>query len=279
MSSSSNIKIGIIGGSGLNKSVFFKLEREETVETPFGSPSDALQHGEIAGVPCIILLRHGRQHTLSPTNVPHRANIYALWKAGVTHLLAATACGSLREHMAPGSFVTIHSFIDRTTKRHQTFYDGTSDEFKGICHLPMTKPFCGRTRAVLARACEQKGVTVHPEGVMVTIEGPRFSSVPESHMFRAWGGDVINMTTVPEVVLAGELGLCYASIAMVTDYDCWRGDGEEVDVAKVLAAMQQNSANAVEVLRTAVELIAQEDWTTTWKERTALARGSVMLPH
>jgi len=279
MSAVSNIKIGIIGGSGLNKSVFFKLEKEETVTTPFGSPSDSLQHGEISGVPCVILLRHGRQHTIPPTHVPHRANLYALRRAGCTHVLAATACGSLRERMAPGHFVAIHSFIDRTTQRVQTFYDGSCDEFKGICHLPMTKPFCGRTRSILATACEKAGVTVHKEGVMVTIEGPRFSSVAESKMFQAWGGDVINMTTCPEVVLAGELGLCYASVAMVTDYDCWRGDGEEVDVSRVLAAMRRNAENAVQVLRSAVELISAQDWSRTVGERRRAAANSVMLPH
>jgi len=272
------IKVGIIGGSGLNKASFFTLEKKEKVSTPFGEPSDALQHGTISGVPCILLPRHGAGHHLMPGNVPYRANLWALREAGCTHVVAATACGSLREAIAPGHFVTIDQFIDRTTKRAQTFYDGSASAPPGILHLPMAEPFCPVTRRLMREACEGEGVTVHSTGTMVTIEGPRFSSVAESKMFRILGGDVINMTTVPEVVLAGELGLCYASLAMATDYDCWRCDGEAVDVAKVLECMRSNADNAVKVIKSTVERIAKEDWSTIVPERRKSVLCNVMLP-
>ncbi|KAF2350587.1 Methylthioadenosine phosphorylase (MTAP) [Trinorchestia longiramus] len=257
-----SVKIGIIGGTGLNKPDLFTPDRaDEEVVTPFGEPSDRLQHGTIAGVSCVLLPRHGRGHTIHPSRVNYRANLWALKEAGCTHVLAATACGSLREHIKPGDFVTLNSFIDRTYKREVTFHDGSGDGLPGILHLPMNEPFCPHTRALLEQACQASGVTCHKQGVMVTIEGPRFSTVAESNMFRVLGGDVINMTTVPEVILARELGLCYAAVAMATDYDCWRESTEPVSVEVVMATMRNNAEKAVAVLKAAVELIAHHDWT------------------
>lgn len=273
-----SVKVGILGGSGLNKASLFRLEKEEIVNTPFGAPSDALQHGTIAGVPCILLPRHGKDHSLQPTLVNYRANLWALREAGCTHVLAATACGSLQEDIEPGHFVAIDSFIDRTTKRASTFHDGTSTGLPGILHLPMDEPFCPRSRQLLVKACSRHNIKCHDGGVMVCIEGPRFSSVAESKMFRMLGGQVINMTTVPEVVLARELGLCYASLAMATDYDCWRQTGEAVTVEKVLKTMKSNADNAMAVLKTTVELIAQEDWSETIPQLKKSVAMNLMLP-
>ncbi|MCL4152759.1 UNVERIFIED_CONTAM: hypothetical protein GTU68_036856, partial [Idotea baltica] len=181
--------------------------------------------------------RHGRNHSIFPSAVNYRANLLALKNLGCSHVIVSTACGSLREEIAPGNFVVIDQFIDRTTKRDSTFYDGSCDDFKGILHIPMDNPFCSKTRQIIIDSAESLGNPVHSKGTMITIEGPRFSSKAESKMFRLWGADVINMTTVPEVILARELGLCYAAIAMATDYDCWR-EGEHVNVERVLATMK-----------------------------------------
>ncbi|XP_042572220.1 S-methyl-5'-thioadenosine phosphorylase [Cyprinus carpio] len=228
MASNSHVKIGIIGGSGLDDPDILEGRTERYVVTPFGKPSDALILGKIKNVDCVLLARHGRQHTIMPTNVNYQANIWALKEEGCTHLLVTTACGSLREDIQPGDIVLIDQFIDRTTKRVQTFYDGQPTSHPGVCHIPMAEPFCNRTREVLMEVAQGLGVKCHTRGTMVTIEGPRFSSRAESLMFRQWGADVINMTTVPEVVLAKEAGLCYASIAMATDYDCWKEHEEAV---------------------------------------------------
>ena len=161
--------------------------------------------------------------------INYRACIWALKEEGCTHVLVTTACGSLQEHIHPGDVVIIDQFIDRTHKREQSFYGGDSGiGLPGICHMPMDLPFCERTRQILIQACKQEGIPCHERGVTVTIQGPRFSSKAESALFRSWGADLVNMTTVPEVCLAKEAGLCYASIALPTDYDCWREAGEPV---------------------------------------------------
>lgn len=161
---------------------------------------------------------------MSPTAVNYRANIYALKEEGCTHLIATTACGSLQEHIHPGEVVLIDQFIDRTTQRSKTLFDGTPGAPSGICHMQMGEPFCKHTRSVIARAAQSLNIKCHTEGTVVTIEGPRFSSKAESMLYRSWGCDVVNMTTIPEVTLAKEAGLCYASIALPTDYDSWRGE-------------------------------------------------------
>ncbi len=159
-----------------------------------------------------------------PSLVNYRANIWALRLQGCTHVLATTACGSLREEIEPGHIVILDQFIDRTHKRKATFYDGKEGSPKGICHIQMDHPFCERTRDILIRCAKEVGLTCHDKGTTVTIEGPRFSSKAESNLFRSWSCDVVNMTTVPEVCLAKEAGLCYASIGLPTDYDCWKDE-------------------------------------------------------
>jgi len=179
------------------------------------------------------VIRHGKKHSLMPTAVNYRANIYALKQEGCSHVIATTACGSLQEKFHPGDFAILDQFIDRTTKRPSTFYDGAATSPSGVCHIPMASPFCEHTRQLLLTVARDIGVSVHDHATMVTIEGPRFSSRAESLTFRSWGGDLVNMTTTPEVILAKEAGLSYASIAMVTDYDCWRDSTEDhVSTAK-----------------------------------------------
>ena len=163
-----------------------------------------------------------------PSDVNYRANVWALKEEGCTHIVVTTACGSLQERMVPGDIVILDQFIDRTHKRQATFYDGKPGSPPGICHLQMDRPFCEKTRQVLIKSCQELGYKFHNKGVMITIEGPRFSSKAESVMFQSWGADLINMTTVPEVCLAKEAGVCYAAIGLPTDYDCWKDTGEAV---------------------------------------------------
>ncbi|TFK10363.1 lamin-B receptor [Platysternon megacephalum] len=257
------VKIGIIGGTGLDDPDILEGRTEKYVDTPYGKPSDALILGKIKNVDCVLLARHGRHHTIMPTNVNFRANIWALKEEGCTHILVTTACGSLREEIQPGDVVMIDQFIDRTIKRHNTFYDGCYSNLPGVCHIPMAEPFCTKTREVLMEIAKKHGIKCHSKGTMITIEGPRFSSRAESLMFRNWGADVINMTTVPEVVLAREAGICYASIAMATDYDCWKEHEEAVSVDKVLKTLKENANKATSILLTAIPQIGSMDWTET----------------
>ncbi|XP_059099168.1 S-methyl-5'-thioadenosine phosphorylase-like [Tigriopus californicus] len=270
-------KIGIIGGSG-----FYDLEelteaQEVTVETEFGIPSDNLVTGKIDGVDCVVLARHGKGHKINPSEVNYRANIRAMEKLGVTHILASTACGSLRENYKPGDFVILDSFIDRTTKRAQTFHDQASGpNFGRVCHIPMSPAFCDASREIVVATGKKLGLTIHESGTMVTIEGPRFSSKAESLMFQQWGGHVINMTTVPEVVLAAEAGLSYVSVAMVTDYDCWRPHSEAVSVEAVMVVLKENVHNVKKLFMETVKNMGAADWNEVIQKNKAKAKGGVM---
>jgi 5'-methylthioadenosine phosphorylase len=180
---------------------------------------DALIIGKISGVDCVLLARHGRKHDVSPTNINYRANIWALKEAGCTHILASTACGSLKEEIKPGNLVILDSFIDCTTKRELTFFDGKTPGCPpGICHIPMDSAYDEETRKALIETAKELGIVCHPSGTSVCIEGPRFSTRAESNVYRSWGAATVNMTTVPEAQLAKEAGLLYASVAMATDY-------------------------------------------------------------
>ncbi|XP_062851521.1 S-methyl-5'-thioadenosine phosphorylase [Trichomycterus rosablanca] len=278
MADKPQIKIGIIGGSGLDDPDILEGRTERFVDTPFGKPSDALILGRIRDVDCVLLARHGRKHSIMPSNVNYRANIWALKEEGCTHIIVTTACGSLREEIKPGDIVIIDQFIDRTTKRAQTFFDGGCESPAGVCHIPMAEPFCSKTRQVLTQAVKSLGVAFHPRGTMVCVDGPRFSSRAESLMFRQWGADVINMTTVPEVVLAKELGLCYAAMALATDYDCWKEHEEPVSVDNVLKTMKENANKASSILLTTIPLINQHNWDQTITQHKGMALSSVMLP-
>ena len=247
-----NIKIGIIGGSGMEDPAFIADYSSKSINTPYGNPSSELIVGTITDVPVVIISRHGPGHAINPTNVNYRANISALKEEGCTHILAVTACGSLRERIEPGHFVFPDQFIDRTTKRISTFFDGSD-----VQHVSMGSPFSSQLRACLVASCNELGFACHDGGTVVTIEGPRFSTKAESVMFRSWGCDVINMSTVPEICLARELKLEYQSIAMSTDYDCWHESEEEVTMEMIYAVMAKNVDNVKKLLEHAIPLIKQ----------------------
>lgn len=237
-----NIKIGIIGGSGLDDPKILEDFKEVEIDTPYGKPSSALTTGKIAGVDVVILARHGKGHTIAPTKVPFRANIWALKEIGCTHILATTACGSLREEIKPRHLVFPDQFIDFTKLRTLTFFEDK------VVHTSMADPFCENLRKKLIEAAEELNLEHHKQGTLITIEGPRFSTRAESLMLQKLGADVINMSTVPEVTLARELGLNYASIAMSTDYDCWKAGEEPVTFEMVLKVMEHNAANVKKLL-------------------------------
>ena len=232
---------------------FISDSNSKDVSTPYGDPSSQLILGSIADVPVVILSRHGPGHSINPTNVNYRANISALKEEGCTHILAATACGSLRERIAPGHFVFPDQFIDRTTKRITTFFDGSD-----VRHVSMGEPFSSGMRSCLVEACKSLGFEHHNGGTVVTIEGPRFSTKAESMMFRSWGCDIINMSTVPEIVLARELDLQYQSMAMSTDYDCWHESEEEVTMEMIYAVMEKNVNNVKKLIEQVIPLISKQ---------------------
>lgn len=244
--------IGIIGGSGLDDPDILKDPKTIDVDTPYGKPSSNLTAGRIDGTDVIILGRHGKQHQYSPTEVNNRANIYALKEAGVTHILATTACGSLREKIERGHFVIIDQFIDFTRFRKNTFHDSFEN---GAEHTPMAEPFDAGLRSILFKTSVELGYPTHDGGTVVTIEGPRFSTKAESHMFRAWGADIINMSIAPEAMLANEAGIPYAAVAMSTDYDCWKEDEEPVSWDDILAVFNKNADKVKTLLTTVIPKI------------------------
>ena len=232
--------IGVIGGSGLYE--IDGLEGAEWVEvdSPWGTPSDAILIGVLSGVKMAFLPRHGRGHVHSPTTVPYRANIDALKRLGVTDIISVSACGSFREEMAPGDFVIVDQFIDRTIGRDKSFF-GTGM----VAHVSVAHPTCPRLGAACLQAAQAEGIKVHDGGTYLAMEGPQFSSLAESKMYReSWGCDVIGMTNMPEAKLAREAELCYASVAMITDYDSWHPDHGEVDVSDIIKTLTGNSAKA-----------------------------------
>jgi 5'-methylthioadenosine phosphorylase len=247
------VKIGIIGGSGIDNPEIMQDSKRIKVHTPYGSTSDLVTIGKVQGVEVVIIPRHGDSHRIYPSNVNFRANIYAMKEQGVTHIIAPTACGSLREEIKPGHLVFIDQFVDRTTSRKQTFYEGVE-----VCHISMAEPFCIQLRDLLIETSKELKYDHHEKGTMVTIEGPRFSTRAESNLFRSWNCDVINMTSVPESVLAREVGICYQPIAMSTDYDCWHQGEEKVTIDMILETMKNNSEKVKQLLINVIPKI--KDW-------------------
>lgn len=239
------VKVGIIGGSGLDDPGIVYGPGEKIVTTPYGSPSSPLTCGTINGVDVVILGRHGKDHTLTPSQVNNRANISALKEQGVSAIISTTACGSLREDIKRGDLVILDQFIDFTRLRKNTFHDSFEN---GVVHTSMADPFDKNLRKMLYEAAINQGIRVHESGTVVTIEGPRFSTRAESRMFRLWGGDVINMSIAPEAALASEAGIPYASIAMSTDYDCWKEDEKPVSWNEILEVFNANARRVKELL-------------------------------
>jgi len=240
------IEIGIIGGTGLYDPKLLTNTKEVRIRTPYGMPSDSITVGELRGRQVAFLARHSKKHTIRPTDVNSRANIFALKKLGVERIVAPSTVGSLRDEFKPGDLVLIDQFIDRTTRREESFYTG-----KKVCHISVAEPMCPQLREALKKAAQLSSIKVHETGTYVCIEGPRFSTKAESKMFRSWGADVVGMTLVPECVLAREAEMCYATIAAVTDYDVWKE--EPVSVEKVVKTMK---ANVEKVKRLIVEAVA-----------------------
>ncbi len=253
-------KIAIIGGSGVYSIEDLKNVEEVSVETPFGPPSDKIILGDISGKRVAFLSRHGRGHIFPPHLVNYRANIYALKKLGVERIFAVNACGSLREDYAPGEIVILDQFIDRTKSRASTFFEGKNKEgeFKGACHISVADPFCPGLRKKLISAAEKLQILHKPTGTYICIEGPRFSTRAESKVFRGMGADVIGMTLVPEAVLAREMEMCYVSLALNTDYDCWKTDREPVSHHEVLEMVKENVSKAKKLLFSVILELQEE---------------------
>jgi 5'-methylthioadenosine phosphorylase len=246
------IRIGIIGGSGLENPEILQSSEEKHADTPYGAPSSSLLCGSLVGTEIVILSRHGWLHTIPPSEVNNRANIFALKEAGCTHIITTTACGSLREEIYRGDLVIPDQFIDFTRHRKSTFFE----EFEPgkMNHTPMADPFDRNLRNLIISAAKSIGLKIHEKGTLVTIEGPRFSTRAESKMFRILGADIINMSVAPEVILANELGIPYAAIAMSTDYDSWKEDEVPVSWEEVIDVFKRNVNN---VLRLMIEVIAR----------------------
>ncbi|MFA7653872.1 MAG: S-methyl-5'-thioadenosine phosphorylase [Candidatus Magasanikbacteria bacterium] len=245
------LKIGIIGGSGLDDPKILENSHDMEAKTPYGAPSSFLKCGTIKGVEVVLIARHGREHTIPPTQVNFRANIQALKEVGCTHILATTAVGSLREEIGRGHLVILDQFIDFTRHRFSTFYE--SFEPGQMKHTPMAEPFDKILRQIFIDGCKELNLTHHERGTVVTIEGPRFSTKAESKMFRAWGADVINMSIAPEASLANEAGIPYVAVAMSTDYDCWKEDEAPVSWEAVMEIFNKNAHNVTNLLIHAIE--------------------------
>ena len=250
------IHIGIIGGSGLDNPELFLNPKDEIVATRWGAPSSHLKLGQIAGIDVALLGRHGREHTIPPTQVNYRANIQALKDIGCTHILATTAVGSLREEICRGDLVIIDQFIDFTKQRKMTFHESFKPHEP--VHTPMADPFDSRLRGILKQVCIDQGLSFHQSGTVVTIEGPRFSTRAESRMFRSIGADIINMSISTEVALANEIGIPYAAIAMSTDYDCWKEDEMPVSWEAILEVFKSNADKVTKLLSAAIPIIAKQ---------------------
>jgi 5'-methylthioadenosine phosphorylase len=245
------IKLGIIGGSGLEKLDIFTDSRELSVDTPYGAPSSTFLNGMIGNCEIFILSRHGRQHTIPPSQVNNRANMYALRELGCRHIIATTACGSLREEIGRGHLVVADQFIDFTRHRLNTFIDHFPEG--KINHPAMPDPFSQPIREKLIRGCHELGLFHHPAGTVITIEGPRFSTRAESKMFRIMGADVINMSTAPEASLANEAGMEYAVVALSTDYDSWKHDEDPVTWEDVFRVFNENVKHVTGLLLHLIE--------------------------
>ncbi len=253
MTKNNRIRIGVIGGSGIYDMEGLTEVNEVKVDTPFGSPSDSYIIGTLNNIKVAFLPRHGRTHNLLPSELNYRANIYGFKTMGVTHIISITAVGSLQEHLAPLDIVIPDQLIDRTYQRESTFFGNGV-----VAHVPFADPFCPQLSDLLYETASQSKAKVHRGGTFVTIDGPAFSTRAESNLYKQWGIDIIGMTTLQEAKLSREAEICYAAMAMVTDYDCWREETEEVNVEAVLAVLNKNAALAKQTIATLIPKISEE---------------------
>lgn len=246
-------KIGVIGGSGLYNIEGLNDVQEINIKTPFGEPSDAIHLGNFEGVEVAFLPRHGRGHRISPTEIPSKANIYALKSLGVERIISVSAVGSLKEKIKPMDIVIPDQIIDRTRNRANTFFSG------GIVgHVAFAEPFCPVLSNILYESAQKTGVRVHDGGTCIVMEGPQFSTRAESELYRSWGADIIFMTALPEAKLAREAEICYATIAIVTDYDCWNETVESVTTEMILVNLQKSVSTAKQIIKLAITCLSQK---------------------
>ena len=265
--------VGIIGGSGVYHLPGLEAEREAHVSTPWGAPSDALRFGRIGGTEVVFLPRHGRGHRLSPSGINYRANIDALKQVGVTDLISVSACGSFKQELDPGLFVIVDQFVDRTFGRESSFFGNGC-----VAHVSMAHPVAPLLVARLAKAAEAEGIRYRRGGTYVCMEGPQFSSLAESLGYKAAGYDVIGMTAMPEAKLAREAELSYATVAMVTDFDCWHPDHQHVDVASVIKVVQANADNAARLVARVLRDFPAEHEPCPEGSDTALTHAMITAP-
>ena len=265
--------IGIIGGSGVYDIEGLENKRWEKVESAFGAPSDELLFGELNGVKLAFLPRHGRGHKIPPSGINFRANIDALKRVGCTDVISVSAVGSLREHLSPGTFVIVDQFIDRTFAREKSFFgEGL------VAHVSMAHPVCGRLGEHIETAAIEAGIPVMRGGTYLVMEGPQFSTLAESELYRQWGCDVIGMTNMPEAKLAREAELCYATVAMVTDYDCWHPNHDDVTVDQIIQVLLANADKARTLVKHAVPHIASDGAACNCGCRKALQHALITSP-
>ena len=246
-------KVGIIGGSGLYDIEGIKNIKKVKVTTPFGSPSDHYMTGTLEGTDVVFLPRHGRGHRITPTEINFRANIFGMKKLGVDAIISVSACGSLREEMKPMDFVVPDQFVDRTNHARESTFFGNGI----VAHVAFAEPVSPEIAKILIEACKKIGATVHPKGTYINMEGPQFSTKAESHLYRQWGMDIIGMTNMAEAKLAREAEISYATLAAVTDYDCWHEAHESVTIEMIINNLNNNIANAKKILKTAIPQIGK----------------------
>ncbi|MCH8214229.1 MAG: S-methyl-5'-thioadenosine phosphorylase [Proteobacteria bacterium] len=265
--------IGVIGGSGVSDMDGLSNARWENVPSAFGEPSDALLFGDLDGQPMVFLPRHGRGHPIPPGGINFRANIDALKRAGVTEVISISACGSLKESLDPGTFVIVDQFIDRTVTRAQSFF-GTGL----VAHVGLGHPVCARLGDALEEAADGLGIKVVRGGTYLAMEGPQFSTLAESELYRGWGCDVIGMTNMPEARLAREAELCYATVAMVTDYDCWHPDHDHVSVESIIKILRQNADTGRALVKRVAPKLKGRDVSCPEGCHTALENAVITAP-
>ena len=265
--------LGVIGGSGVYGIEGLRNTAWKKIESPFGQPSDELLIGELEGQPVAFLPRHGRGHRLPPSAINYRANIDALKRAGVTEVVSVSAVGSLREHLAPGTFVIVDQFIDRTFAREKSFFtEGL------VAHVSMAHPVCQRLGDHLQAAAKAAGIDAARGGTYIVMEGPQFSSLAESELYRTWNCDVIGMTNMPEAKLAREAELCYATVAMVTDYDCWHPNHDDVTVEAIVKVLTENAERARTLIRGVAPLLQRDKGAAKCACRSVLDHALITAP-
>ncbi len=265
--------IGIIGGSGVYNIDGLSNTRWEKVNSPFGEPSDELLFGELGNQQVVFLPRHGRAHRVPPSEINYRANIDALKRAGVTDIISVGAVGSLREHLQPGMFVIVDQFIDRTFAREKSFFGSGC-----VAHVSMAHPVCKRLGEHIEIAARQAGINAVRGGTYLAMEGPQFSTLAESEMYRQWQCDVIGMTNMPEAKLAREAEICYATVAMVTDYDCWHPDHDNVTVSQIITVLMENADRARALVSRVVPLLSKDVAAPECTCRSALEHALITSP-